>query len=352
MLAGFFSFYTQFDFPSCVISLRQGNALPITDFLSQTKDGEAPPEGPPSEPKLGPLNLLDPFELSHNVAGNVNERSLRSFQKACQEADKFCHSLRYHNKSTKGKSWGLGRLLAPLGGAQQAPPERLVITIPFRSAALPEGLRGELHSARDGSRLLWSRKVCSAVEVVLKTVLRCELEASTATRAEEMETTLNDSVQSVESHSDGSPQPVGAKRPLSSGSDDSVTPPGKKPRLARTAKADFPPWFCVQRHAVWVGRRKVRRELVKDPDSRPEGSCLELESQVTASIADSEPELKDPLEFKVCPQTVGGTENTRLLLNLEPGSDKAGVLHDFFHFLEVFVPKMVETVLESGAGSA
>lgn len=331
---------------------------------------EQPTKTPRHSPRLGPLNLLDPFELSHNVAGNLNERSHRSFQRECQEAEKYCRSLQYQRKSTKGKSWGLVRLFTPHGGVPHSKTEQLTISIPFQSASLPEGLRNQLSAAGDSFRALWFQKACAAVEGVLQSVLGCHLasssdaasgEDSAVHTAEEMETSsaslntsLNDSCDSVVSQSEAGclgTAAAGAKRRLSSGSDASVSPQGKKPRLARRGRPDVPHWIWTQKHAVWAGRRKVRRELIKDADSRPEGSCMEVESRVTRHIMEKEPELKEPLTFKVQPQIVGGSESTKAVLKLEPSCDKMGVFQDFFHFLEAFLPKMVETLLHKDTGS-
>lgn len=365
LLAGFFNFYAMFDFASSVISLREGRALPIIDFLKRNQDEEAMEVESPNKanrhgPKLGPLNLLDPFELSHNVAGNLNERSHRNFQRECQEAEKYCRSLQYQRKSTKGKSWGLVRLLAPHGEEAHVKTEQLTISVPFKSSLLPEGLRTQLQEAGEDFRLLWFQRVCSAVCGVFQNVLSCRLSPSAdvafgeeATEEKEslsdsLNASANDSCESIDSKNEATPlgtPGAGAKRRLSSGSDTPASPQGKKPRLTKRGKAAAPHWVFVQKHLVWAGRRKVRRELVKDTDSRPEGSCVDLESQVTARIIEKEAELKESLEFTVQPQMVGGTESTRAVIKMEPTSDKTGVFHDFFHFLEAFLPKMVETLL-------
>ncbi|RVE59450.1 hypothetical protein OJAV_G00188570 [Oryzias javanicus] len=352
LLAGFFSFYAKFDFAGSVVSLREGRPLPVVDFLGKSReDDENPSKSGRQHPKLGSMTLLDPFELSHNVAGNLNERSHLNFQRECQEAEKYCRSLQYQHKSAKGKSWGLVRLFTPNGDVSHAKAEQLSISIPFKSTPLPEATRSELHTAGDDFRRPWFQKVLSAVEQVFKSVLQCQLTGSSDAGEESAEDPATSTNSSMNDSFDGVPPQeavvVGAKRSLSSGSDTSASPQGKRARLMKRGKPDPPPWVCTQEYAVWAGRRKVKRELLKGGgEGGGEGSCAELESRVTARIREKEAQLKEPLEFRVQPQMVGGTESTKAVLRLQPGGDKTGAFHDFYHFLEVFLPKMVDTLLE------
>ena len=393
LLAAFFSFYATFDFAGSVISLREGRALPVTTFIGQAREEEetmtatkqeeegeeadAMEEEQPRQPhnqglKLGPLNLLDPFELSHNVAGNLSERSTLHFQRECQEAEKYCRSLQYLRKSAKGKPWGLVRLFTPRGDGpnRKSPDEDMSISVPFKLALLPEGLRNQLQQAGDGFRPLWFQRVCVAVVQVFQDVLKCgpgslaerpppppgdpghadaapgSCESMDAT-SEELNTS-NDSGVAGQDSPRSATAATGTKRPLSSESSDaSTSPQEKKARLGSGPKPGAPCWTWRQTHAVWAGRRKVRRELVKETvDSRPEGSSAALETQVTEHIVEKEARVKVPLVFRVQARLVGGTQSTKVLLQIHPPSEGKDHFRDFFHFLEVFLPKMVDTLME------
>ncbi len=107
LLRGLFHFYSTFDFTTNVLSLKTGTALPIATFT--------PPESPVNEDqsfKLGPLNVQDPFELSHNVTFNVNEKIMQNFCKDLKKAYTLSLSLKFKNKPSSGDAdvmsmWGL-----------------------------------------------------------------------------------------------------------------------------------------------------------------------------------------------------------------------------------------------------
>lgn len=367
LLFSFFTFCSKFDFSASVVSLRDARALPVTDFLHRdeeqatTAEASSPKPKRSSAPKLGPMNVLDPFELNHNVAGNLNERTQMNFKRECCEAEKYCRSLQYQRKSAKGKSWGLVRLFAAqseAGPRSHAGTEKIMeVSIPFKADALPGPLRAQLAVAGEAFRSLWFAKVCSAVHTVFNDILKCsasEPSHDTATgqslnNAEKdgNETEVNNN-QSIED-----PQTTGQsgkKRPLTTedGPSTSTCTQAKRQRLDSDVEHPEPiHWSWTQTHHVWAGRRKVRRDLLKTSDeiSKPEGGCVDIESRVTQRIVEKEQEVQDLLEFKVDAEVVGGNENTKVILRFKPSQDKAGLFQDFFHFLESFLPKMTETLL-------
>ncbi|NXK01478.1 STPAP polymerase, partial [Corythaixoides concolor] len=160
LLAEFFHVFGDFDFPGQLISLREGRALPLP----------LPPPGAGEGLKLGPLNLQDPFELSHNVAANVNQKTAARFRRCCRDAAKYCRSLQYRRKSSKGRSWGLVRLFQP--GAVEpgaASAGAFLISIPLDAAG------SSRHLCREpGGRGPWFWEVCAAIAFVLRDVLKCD----------------------------------------------------------------------------------------------------------------------------------------------------------------------------------
>ncbi|XP_062454828.1 speckle targeted PIP5K1A-regulated poly(A) polymerase [Rhea pennata] len=164
LLAEFFCVFGDYDFAGRVISLHEGRAVPLPSALLLEAGGRL---------KLGPFNLQDPFELSHNVAANVTEKTAARFGRCCRDAAKYCRSLQYRRRSSKGKTWGLMRLFQP-GALESVGPgaDAFFITIPFSAATLPPVRRQQLCQA-PGFRHHWFQEACAAVALVLRHVLKC-----------------------------------------------------------------------------------------------------------------------------------------------------------------------------------
>lgn len=364
LLFGFFTYFSKFDFPGSVVSLRAGRTLPITEFLS--RDDEMSDAAQSSDatrhkaaivPKLGPVNILDPFELHHNVAGNLTERTHRNLRREFCEAEKYCRSLQYQRKSSKGKSWGLVKLFSPRvegpSSSHDAVPE---IIIPFRADLLTQPFRTKLSAAGEAFRLVWFKKVCSILEVVFNDILKCtpsdHAEISkdqTKAKGDPKDEEVNNN-QSLDGSSHEPTACSGIKRPLSveEGPTSSTLPQGKRMRLE--PKADYPDkahWTWTQIHPVWAGRRKIRRVLLKTSDetSKPEGGCSSIESRVTQYIIENDLNPKEKVQFGVDAVVLGTDECTKAVLKFKATDDATGHFQDFFHFLDCFLPKMVETLL-------
>lgn len=318
-----------------MISLREGRALPL------------PTPDVPEELKLGPFNLQDPFELSHNVAANVNEKTAARFGRCCRDAAKYCRSLQYRRKSSKGRAWGLTRLFQPGAvepGAANA--GAFLISIPLDDAG------GSRQLCREpGGRGPWFWEVCAAIAFVLRDVLKCDCAAAKTPRApsEEAAGLAEDSAPSEEdaappTEPEAEEPAVGSKRRLPQAINGTAPPGGKKPRpnvLEETAN-----WSCALRHRVWTGRRRVRRQLRHgDVPEEPEGDSLELEQKVSEAIVgqeDAGQTLEPPLLFQASARPAGARRETRVLLRLLPSPPPPGPLfRDFFHFLQSFLPDAV-----------
>ncbi|XP_055513235.1 speckle targeted PIP5K1A-regulated poly(A) polymerase [Leucoraja erinacea] len=358
LLAEFYKFYAEFDYAGTVISLKDGKVHVVTDFI-----------GPDSDKKirLGPINIQDPFELSHNVSGNINERTAQRFKRQLDEACKYCRSLQYQRKSNKGKVWGIVRLFQPLSstdcspapspgadhsaGKEMSQGENL-INIPFKLSCLSEQTRKRLHGSPD-FREIWFDKVCHAVHYVMESILKCS-----CANTEENNIQINDAkitssngVKNIEEEIN-----FGVKRP-------SLAEEKAEASSAKRAKTDTieaplyqgeVTWHFAVWSRVWIGRRKVRRQLRYRTNESDSGDCtvissLETEGKVTEAILQQQEENGDKssplITFKFDAFLVGGNEDTRTLIRVAP-IQECTLFIEFFHFLESFVPKMVEKCIE------
>ncbi|XP_034281219.2 speckle targeted PIP5K1A-regulated poly(A) polymerase [Pantherophis guttatus] len=340
LLAEFFRVFESYNFASGVISLRESRSLPLSDFLLSDAGQKF---------KMGPVNLQDPFELSHNVAANVNEKTALRLQRSCQDAAKYCRSLQYQRKSSKGKNWGLVRLFQP--GSPQAA-ERQVILLPLMPATQSLGSHSELHPSRDFPQL-WFRRVCAGVSFILQHVLKCSCSENSQGLGDDRESLSSDPEEEEQLNTRTEQLSVGSKRPPDVEDAELGSPPAKKPRTeCSLPEAESVTWDCTAWHRVWLGRRRVRRQI-SSPETDPKRTAdpLELEGKVSEAISQQERQTRpvDPLfGFTVCAMIRdggSGEHDPQVSLNFTPHPEQGAVFQDFFHFLQGFLPRMVEQYL-------
>ncbi|XP_030076100.1 speckle targeted PIP5K1A-regulated poly(A) polymerase isoform X2 [Microcaecilia unicolor] len=348
LLAEFFHVFADFDFVSTVISLREGLALPLTDIMASETSCML---------KLGALNIQDPFELSHNVAGNVSEKIALRFQNRCRDAAKYCRSLQYQRKSNKGKTWGLVRLFqrgdnTEISTTEEGPAagDGLVIYLPSPLLVLTEVQRRNL-CGTEGMQQFCFQKVCTALQFVLQDVLKCSVSL------DEDDENMANAEQAVLQEEEPC---VGAKRTLAE--EGTSVPDSKRPRLeAESSKEERVSWHCTICHRVWLGRRKMRRELRRSaaPNLSQDVDSLQVEAEVTEAIAQQEHgsgPAQPLLTFRVSIVSTGATsQDCRTSLYFTPLQEPVALFQDFFHFLQVFLPKTVmkyiqKHTLDSPAG--
>ncbi|XP_054857347.1 speckle targeted PIP5K1A-regulated poly(A) polymerase [Eublepharis macularius] len=341
LLADFFRIFGDYDFPGCLISLQEGQPLPLPSVL-QSEVG--------SKLKLGPFNLQDPFELSHNVAANVNEKTALRFQRCCQAASKYCRSLQYQRKSSKGKIWGLVRLFQP-GTAEAEVPvaAEFVINLPLTLAVLPAETHELLCQARD-FQLRCFQKVCAGIAFILQDVLKCSCLEAQQGSEEERQAVPEGKQGEQQTEAKAGPLSAGCKRSLDEEEADSSSPSSKRPRTdTLVPEGESMTWDCATWHKVWLGRRRVRRQLRgPQPDQQQAAGSLELEAKVSEAISQQEGGGKpaDPLfHFSVCARVRADAfvkQDMRISLCFEPAPEQAAAFQEFFHFLQGFLPRAVE----------
>lgn len=353
LLAEFFRVFGDFDFSGQVLSLREGRALPLPEAGELFKQGS--------------LNLQDPFELSHNVAANVTEKTAARLGHCCRAAAKYCRSLQYRCKSTKGRGWGLARLFQPGAVEPGAGAASFLISIPVPAPWCPEEPGGGF------------KEICAGIAFVLRDVLRCSCTPGKppkqlgAPRAGQ--SLPQDPVGGKEPPGDTAgveeeplQPPTASKRPQPDGTDGAAPPRAKRPRVNGPEQEEeedeeeeevVASWSCTVWHHVWTGRRRLRRQLLHgaSPEEPEEGGdSLELEQKVSEAIVQHEGAARPPeplLRFEASARLAGGgRREPRVLLRLTPSPAPGPLFRDFFHFLQAFRPPALRRRLGWGPGAA
>ncbi|ELW52035.1 Elongation factor 1-gamma [Tupaia chinensis] len=368
LLAQFFSCVSSWDLHGSLLSLREGQALPVAGGLpSHLWEGL----------RLGPMNLQDPFDLSHNVAANVTSRVAGRLQNCCRAAANYCRSLQYQQRSSRGRDWGLLPLLQPSSPSSLLSATPIPLPpAPFTqlTAALLQVLREALGChIEQGTKRLRSEGGRTGESSQGGTSKRLKLDGQKTSEegreemqecagdhsregVEDMVVELGETVQDWAMRSPGQPgEPLLMPRehpvPSEEGQPGLATlaeqgPEG--PEAARegsqgeTGKGtslSSASWRCALWHRVWQGRRRARRRLQQQTKEGGGGGAgagaewLATEALVTQELsglsgAVQRPETEPLLTF------VASASKADQTLTVTPLRDSQGLFPDLHHFLQ------------------
>ncbi|KAM4723076.1 speckle targeted PIP5K1A-regulated poly(A) polymerase [Rhinophrynus dorsalis] len=372
LLSEFFSYYSSLDLPLLILCPSDGSTLllPFSSTIPPWSEGF----------RLGPLNIQDPFELSHNVCGNVSSRTARRFITNCTAAARICRSPLYHLPSPN-RPWGITLVLLPTNAeGEKSGKGSAEVLLPLAGASLEE--------------------MCAVVKRVLVEVLLCTCEeeeeeeetielskkegATCRGRQDEAEANTEEGEQEVpckegqnnreeaaadtkwrcESEDGMRSETEGKKRERTETSERESRRKRKRRKkgeeeCARDTCANHQTssaiegldmetdkdngchqWEVLVWHMVWEGRRKERRRM---RGGKAQGSELEAAVSRALVLGKGEKKCDEPLITVTVKAKVTG--ETHAQIYLIPKTDLHGLSPTFFHFLEGFLPRMVGEML-------
>ncbi|CAO2584620.1 Speckle targeted PIP5K1A-regulated poly(A) polymerase, partial [Lemmus lemmus] len=369
LLAQFFSCVSSWDLSGSLLSLREGQALLVAGGLpSDLWEGL----------RLGPMNLQDPFDLSHNVAANVTSRVAKRLQNCCGAAASYCRSLQFQQRSSRGRDWGLLPLLQPSspGSLLSAkliplPPAPFPQIIMALLRVLKEALGCHIEQGTKRPRSEGARTKISLLEGTNKRQRLDGQEKSCEEGKEEPQGCAGDhsenGVEEKVTECGEAPQdrtllssgPLGELPPMPAKCLDKlaeqkpmepeVAEEGSKDETGKeTSHLSSVSWRCALWHQVWQGRRRARRRLQQQTKEEGRGGpttgteWLAMEARVTQELKSEQQRLQgEPLLTFVA--SVSQADQT---LSVLPVQDSQGLFPGLHHFLQVFLPQALKNLLK------
>lgn len=161
LLQGFFNFYAQFDFILNVICPRTGKVVCKKEFMFN----------PVGNFKIMPISIQDPFDLSHNIGSNTNEKFLDIFKAKLQTCVQIINS-----KTVANENWTLTDLLVPFQNPESQDlqnnftNQNASFKIKFTNEMLKNVVKNSSSVSKD-VKSLWLETICSTVINIFKIAL-------------------------------------------------------------------------------------------------------------------------------------------------------------------------------------
>nr|XP_054750966.1 speckle targeted PIP5K1A-regulated poly(A) polymerase-like isoform X1 [Lytechinus pictus] len=390
LMKGFFCFYTKCDFATSVLCPVSGTIIPLTQFKTQM----TPDSSSSKEFKVGPFNIQDPLELTHNVAMNVNDKIAVKMREELRKASLTCISLRYRKQGEDPETgkiprWGLLSLLEERDGGRKKAEGGASVVIPLKmSQVTPEFIK-QFEDARD-MKWAWCQHAekfaMGLIEDVLGILCSEESQDDHTTEMEDgvhslqppqemiehpesscsnsdCHTSTTKDIQLRDTVSDEDIEPSRKRQRISSNLDDDddehemsmtssssmnspavITSPGSStsPATNHDGSTISKVIQCKAMHNVWVGRRKLRRKLQTE---KPWGDApideLSKEKLVTHEIMKSSTTPSTPLtEFKIEFRRKLAADCTLVIIAFHTSNNDVNA-KNFAHFYDEFVARML-----------
>ncbi|XP_071943312.1 speckle targeted PIP5K1A-regulated poly(A) polymerase-like isoform X2 [Antedon mediterranea] len=374
LLVGFYKFYATVDFSRNVICPRKGKIIPIEMF--QTEAGEKEKEF-----KCGCLNVQDPLELSHNVAGNVNEKTVKRLAGEIKVAQVRCQSKRFSKSDGERKLWGL-MLLVKEGTSDSLKAEVTgCLEVGFGNCTFLDSFKSRWDGNQNGAIAEWVHQVMLFYKTVLQDVLKFDCHVESLDGKEDMfdmnnqptfeEVEVTSSNGSLKRHLEDDSSLPTKKLKMDGGEVHNENPQTSDTSLcsadvsfisstdshaidmdvqSSTSSVISLPgehlitYICKTKFPMWIGRRKHKRVLMKAPEYK--SNVFALERAVTTKVV-KEQELMGDVNFKSGSMSlqlhlrkVFEDGSCKLVLKMEPVTEEIEC-KSFFHFFDNFFLKLL-----------
>ncbi|XP_071497779.1 speckle targeted PIP5K1A-regulated poly(A) polymerase-like [Diadema antillarum] len=383
LMKGFFSFYTKCDFTTSVLCPVSGKTVPLTQFLKDP--GEGGPVDSPQEFKVSPVNIQDPLELSHNVAMNVNDKTGSRLREELRAANLTCISLRYRKQGADAQTgeipkWGLLSLVEEVDTAskkkESSSGKSPAVAFPMKVNLLTDKFV-KTHSDEGAMKRAWCQEVENFLMQLLTDVLLIESgESSSSPRSgskrdynhalgtgEAGEGVMEDSGLVNDLHDSEEEGPLRKRLKVDPPVDDDdqnnvSMSSAENTSFTSTEGLTSPPIsdspgedsdgsifrrqvWCKSHHAVWVGRRRLRRKLQLEKvwGDAPVDE-ISRERRISAELAKGPSQPDMAIEFKLELRHRLALDSTAVVLTFHPVQNEAGI-RDFAHFFDMFGSRML-----------
>lgn len=340
LLAGFFKFYSQFDFKANALSIRTGSIIPVAKITLE------------NTMKLAPINIQDPFVLDHNVAQNLNETirdlMIKEFSIAAYKAERWQAIEFAQTKSLidvlddrvpEGFDEDLALACIPgmkLGEYQ--------FVVELKSPSLSPSLLRQLEAEGD-MYLAWSKKMLKFMYDVIERIMMFDCDV--------ISTNMPDPITQSRKYDHKARSEISLKRSMVKPrvepteevegvkqEEESAEPELIDPKKELYQDADF--YIDMNTYImcrVWAERKKLGNMLKE----RGFSESLELEQSISERLYyDNHYENKAPImEMRVILKSVILKNRAEILVDVS-GPPGQGEFHCVYHYLKKFVIKMAD----------